>query len=98
MFGEHVGEGLFQLKFTLGGTEVRLMFVATPAQMVFGEGGLTTGTGWIVMASDEVTPGARQLELVPYTCRLPEVALSAKSTVTKLSVRFAWCMVAPVPV
>ena len=51
MLGEQVGTGLIQLKFVLAGTEVRLMFVATPAQIVLGEGGLTTGTGLMVIGS-----------------------------------------------
>ena len=65
MLGEQVGTGLVQLKVVLVGTEVRLMFVPTPAQMVLGEGGVNTGTRLMVTGSDEVGPGERQLELVP---------------------------------
>ena len=65
MLGEQVGAGLIQLKFVLAGTEVRVIFVTTPVQMVLGEGGFNTGTGFMVMANDEVGPGARQLEFVP---------------------------------
>ena len=65
MLGEQVGTGLIQLKIVLAGTEVSVMFVATPAQIVLGEGVFNTGTGLMVTASEAVGPGARQLELVP---------------------------------
>ena len=65
MLAEQDGGGLTQLKFVLAGAEVRVMFVATPVQMVLGEIALTTGTGLTVMASGEVCPGAKQFEFVP---------------------------------
>ena len=65
MLGEQVGTGLIQLKVVLAGTEVRVIFVTTPVQMVLGEGGFNTGIGFMVMASDEIGPGATQLEFVP---------------------------------
>ena len=65
MLAEQVGGGLAQLKFVLAGIEVRVMFVATPVQIVLGEGGFTTGTGFIIIDSEVVGPGARQFELVP---------------------------------
>jgi hypothetical protein len=65
MLAEQVGDGLVQLNVVLGGTDVRVIFVVTPAQIEFGVGGFTTGTGFIVTAIEVVGPGARQLEFVP---------------------------------
>jgi len=60
-----VGGGLVQLNVVLGGMEVRVIFVVTPAHIVFGDGGFKTGTGFIVTAIEAVGPGVRQLEFVP---------------------------------
>jgi hypothetical protein len=65
MLGEQVGAGLVQLKVVLAGTEVRVIFAATPVQIVLGEGVFSTGTGLIMIASDVVVPGTRQFEFVP---------------------------------
>ena len=65
MLAEQVGDGLVQLNVVLGGTEVSVIFVVTPAHIVLGDGGFKTGTGFIVTAIDVVGPGARQFEFVP---------------------------------
>jgi len=65
ILAEQVGGLVIQLKSVLGGTEVSVIFVATPVQIVFGDGGFNTGTGLIMIAREAVGPGVRQLEFVP---------------------------------
>ena len=52
----------------------------------------------MVMAREEVGPGAMQLEFVPYTVIFPDVALGPKFTVINGSLGLIWVIVAPVPV
>jgi hypothetical protein len=93
-----VGPGAFQLNVAPEGVDVRLIFSATPEHISYEEGGFMTGTGFMVIARLEVEPDATQLAFVPYTCKLPEVAVGLKLTVQNASPGFIWLMVAPVPV
>ena len=81
IFAEQEGRGTVQLNELPGGVEVSNILVLLPEQIVFEKGGLTAGTGLMVIANEEVCPGLLQLILDPYTWMLPAVALKPKSTV-----------------
>ena len=99
MFGVQVGAGLTQLKREPAGEEFNVILVVLPEHIDAASGGVTIGTGLMVIGKVEVGPWkVVQLKLVPYTSILPAVALAAKLTVIKASLGLIWVMVAPVPV